>query len=269
MDLNGKSFLSQLPPATQMGIVQEPWPLGRLQSMGFSDRVFPQRTGMPNCAYYMRTGCCGYGRECVYNHPLDRNAEMESPEALSKPKKLRRTKDAIVDKATSTDNALMMNDEYLKDDQVICSLNQPPPNPNKFEGHVVLVENFPFTSFDETRENLKKQFEKCGEIEDLFIPKNENGPGMKGMAFITFGNEEDLKTALALDVGDEFGLRVSEPRYPEILYQCGYEGGYGGVYGYPIEASKKKKKNKSKSKSKNAKKAIYATDFLEEKFHET
>ncbi|KAM7497098.1 hypothetical protein LguiA_021512 [Lonicera macranthoides] len=48
-------------------------------------------------------------------------------------------------------------------------------------------------------------------------------------------NEEDLELALAHDTGDEFGLRVFEPIYPETLYQCGYEGGYGGVYGYLIK----------------------------------
>lgn len=38
---------------------------------------------------------------------------MESPEALSKPKKLQSTKDAIVDKATSTDNVRFLLERGL------------------------------------------------------------------------------------------------------------------------------------------------------------
>lgn len=34
---------------------------------------YPERGGVQNCAYYMRTGSCGYGNKCRYNHPRDRN----------------------------------------------------------------------------------------------------------------------------------------------------------------------------------------------------
>ncbi|RXH95696.1 hypothetical protein DVH24_008196 [Malus domestica] len=34
----------------------------------------PERPGVPNCVYYMRTGFCGYGGRCQYNHPRDRGA---------------------------------------------------------------------------------------------------------------------------------------------------------------------------------------------------
>ena len=33
---------------------------------------YPERSGVPNCVYYMRTGVCGYGGRCRYNHPRDR-----------------------------------------------------------------------------------------------------------------------------------------------------------------------------------------------------
>ena len=31
---------------------------------------------MPDCAYYMRTGTCGYGSKCRYNHPPDRTTSV-------------------------------------------------------------------------------------------------------------------------------------------------------------------------------------------------
>ncbi|MCL7023498.1 hypothetical protein MKW94_025035 [Papaver nudicaule] len=34
---------------------------------------YPERLGEPDCVYYMRTGSCGYGDRCRYNHPRDRS----------------------------------------------------------------------------------------------------------------------------------------------------------------------------------------------------
>ncbi|PKA57654.1 Zinc finger CCCH domain-containing protein 6 [Apostasia shenzhenica] len=33
---------------------------------------YPERPGEEDCAYYMRTGACGFGDRCRYNHPRDR-----------------------------------------------------------------------------------------------------------------------------------------------------------------------------------------------------
>lgn len=41
-----------------------------------SSESYPERPGVSDCAYYMRTGFCGYGRSCRYNHPRDRAAVM-------------------------------------------------------------------------------------------------------------------------------------------------------------------------------------------------
>ncbi|RRT63178.1 hypothetical protein B296_00019177 [Ensete ventricosum] len=30
---------------------------------------YPDRPGQPDCLYYLRTGVCGYGSKCKYNHP--------------------------------------------------------------------------------------------------------------------------------------------------------------------------------------------------------
>ncbi|MFQ6635937.1 hypothetical protein Gotur_012574, partial [Gossypium turneri] len=35
---------------------------------------YPERPGVPDCVYYMRTGLCGYGSRCRYNHPRNRAA---------------------------------------------------------------------------------------------------------------------------------------------------------------------------------------------------
>lgn len=35
---------------------------------------YPERSGTSNCSFYMRTGSCGYGAKCRYNHPPDRSS---------------------------------------------------------------------------------------------------------------------------------------------------------------------------------------------------
>lgn len=41
---------------------------------GGGGESYPERHGVPNCVYYMRTGFCGYGGRCRFNHPRDRAA---------------------------------------------------------------------------------------------------------------------------------------------------------------------------------------------------
>lgn len=54
-------------------VVESMWRLG-LGGGGGGDSPYPERPGEPDCAYYMRTGSCGYGEKCRYNHPRDRGA---------------------------------------------------------------------------------------------------------------------------------------------------------------------------------------------------
>ncbi|CAA0832048.1 Zinc finger CCCH domain-containing protein 32 [Striga hermonthica] len=54
----------------------------------WSREVYPERPGQPDCAYYMRTGSCGYGVKCRYNHPRDRSISLgggEYPERVGEP----------------------------------------------------------------------------------------------------------------------------------------------------------------------------------------
>ncbi|CAL5357587.1 unnamed protein product [Camellia sinensis] len=59
------------------------WPVGSetgleesMQRFGLWSRElpYPERSGVPDCAFYMRTGSCGYGSKCRYNHPRDRSS---------------------------------------------------------------------------------------------------------------------------------------------------------------------------------------------------
>jgi hypothetical protein len=52
-----------------VNFVESMWHLGLR-----SNESYPERQGVPNCVYYMRTGFCGYGGRCRYNHPHDRAA---------------------------------------------------------------------------------------------------------------------------------------------------------------------------------------------------
>lgn len=36
---------------------------------GGDTSLYPDRPGEPDCIYYLRTGMCGYGADCRFNHP--------------------------------------------------------------------------------------------------------------------------------------------------------------------------------------------------------
>ncbi|KDP28101.1 hypothetical protein JCGZ_13872 [Jatropha curcas] len=57
------------PAAGETGLEESMWRLGLASS-----ESYPERSGVPDCVYYMRTGCCGYGARCRYNHPRNRAA---------------------------------------------------------------------------------------------------------------------------------------------------------------------------------------------------
>lgn len=50
---------------------------------------YPDRPGEPDCIYYMKTGLCGYGNNCRYNHPTHYEqgiqAKGELPERVGQP----------------------------------------------------------------------------------------------------------------------------------------------------------------------------------------
>ncbi|KAH7836904.1 hypothetical protein Vadar_007234 [Vaccinium darrowii] len=82
MDLYGRSTARNGPQQAEWSPAAGPEP-GLEESMrrlGLWNRdfLYPERLGVPNCAFYMRTGACGYGVKCRYNHPRDRSLVGEA-----------------------------------------------------------------------------------------------------------------------------------------------------------------------------------------------
>ncbi|KAL3508067.1 hypothetical protein ACH5RR_033449 [Cinchona calisaya] len=60
-------------PSGETGAVEESrWQLGR----GGGPESYPERPEEADCIYYLRTGFCGYGARCRFNHPRDRTTAM-------------------------------------------------------------------------------------------------------------------------------------------------------------------------------------------------
>ncbi|KAJ0737439.1 putative transcription factor C3H family [Helianthus annuus] len=61
--------MSQSDPVTEQTGLEEPvWQLG----LGGGLESYPERPDAADCIYYLRTGFCGYGSRCRFNHPRDR-----------------------------------------------------------------------------------------------------------------------------------------------------------------------------------------------------
>ncbi|KAI3812705.1 hypothetical protein L1987_17417 [Smallanthus sonchifolius] len=78
--------MSQSDPVT--GLEEPMWQLG----LGGGSESYPQRPDEPDCIYYLRTGFCGYGSRCRFNHPPDRASVVgamrsggEYPERIGEP----------------------------------------------------------------------------------------------------------------------------------------------------------------------------------------
>ena len=52
--------------------VEPMWQLG-LGGGGGGSEPYPERPDETDCIYYLRTGFCGYGARCRFNHPRDRS----------------------------------------------------------------------------------------------------------------------------------------------------------------------------------------------------
>ncbi|XWS31676.1 hypothetical protein CRYUN_Cryun23aG0096400 [Craigia yunnanensis] len=58
-----------IPAGPETGLEESMWQLSLRGT-----ESYPQWPGVPDCVYYMRTGFCGYGNWCRYNHPRNRSA---------------------------------------------------------------------------------------------------------------------------------------------------------------------------------------------------
>ncbi|KAI7737446.1 hypothetical protein M8C21_002844 [Ambrosia artemisiifolia] len=78
--------MSQSDPVTDQTGLEEP-------GFGSGSGSYPQRPDEPDCIYYLRTGFCGYGSRCRFNHPPDRASVVgamrsgggEYPERIGEP----------------------------------------------------------------------------------------------------------------------------------------------------------------------------------------
>lgn len=50
------------------------WQLG----LGTGAESYPERPDEADCIYYLKTGFCGYGVRCRFNHPRDRTSVILS-----------------------------------------------------------------------------------------------------------------------------------------------------------------------------------------------
>ncbi|KAG8369998.1 hypothetical protein BUALT_Bualt14G0071900 [Buddleja alternifolia] len=59
-------------PVAEWAAPEPMWQLG----IGGGPEPYPEKPGEPDCIYYLRTGFCGYGNRCRFNHPRDRGMAM-------------------------------------------------------------------------------------------------------------------------------------------------------------------------------------------------
>lgn len=59
-------------PAAETGLEEPMWQL----SVGTGPESYPERPNEADCIYYLRTGVCGYGARCRFNHPRNRSLVM-------------------------------------------------------------------------------------------------------------------------------------------------------------------------------------------------
>ncbi|KAL5701126.1 hypothetical protein ACHQM5_026499 [Ranunculus cassubicifolius] len=77
MDMYGRN------PTMEVSQSDPGWTSSQVSEPGFTESMwqlesYPERSGEPNCVYYMRTGTCGYGSRCRFNHPRDRTMAAEA-----------------------------------------------------------------------------------------------------------------------------------------------------------------------------------------------
>ncbi|GAB4843578.1 hypothetical protein Ancab_013543 [Ancistrocladus abbreviatus] len=78
-------------PGGETGLEEPMWQLGLEGGGGgggsssSGEMAYPERPCEPDCIYYLRTGFCGYGDRCRFNHPRDRSGGSGVASGVGRP----------------------------------------------------------------------------------------------------------------------------------------------------------------------------------------
>ncbi|XP_051127928.1 zinc finger CCCH domain-containing protein 58-like [Andrographis paniculata] len=76
MDKRGETTAAEAVPAEWASPSGETGLEESVRQLGLGGGGYPERSGEPDCIYYVRTGFCGYGNRCRFNHPPDCTAAI-------------------------------------------------------------------------------------------------------------------------------------------------------------------------------------------------
>ena len=110
-----------------------------------------------------------------------------------------------------------------------------PKAPSKSEIDAMFTLKIDKISANTTADMLREMFSVVGEIGDVYLPKNYNGSGTRGFAFVRFIREEDGQRAVTELDGKELdgavmGVSVAQQKRPDnprahMQERVGYGGG--------------------------------------------
>ncbi|XP_062705823.1 serine/arginine-rich splicing factor 2 [Aedes albopictus] len=129
------------------------------------------------------------------------------------------------------------------------SYGRPPP---RIDGMISLkVDNLTYRT---TPDDLRRVFERCGEVGDIYIPRDRHTRESRGFAFVRFYDKRDAQDALdAMDgrMLDGRELRVQMARYgrPTSPARGGGGGGGGRRYGGGRERGRSRDRHRRRSRS--------------------
>ncbi|KAL5236409.1 hypothetical protein ACI65C_003819 [Semiaphis heraclei] len=123
------------------------------------------------------------------------------------------------------------------------SYSRPPP---RIEGMVSLkVDNLTYRT---TPEDLRRVFERCGEVGDIYIPRDRFTRESRGFAFVRFYDKRDAEDAL-----DAMDGRMLDGR--ELRVQM-------ARYGRPTSPYRRRRRSSSKPNVLQTKHVIYISTLL-------